>query len=83
MNGKQVYKHKTKQRYIRNLGQGTGWTVGPNPTHGYYFSKKHKIMRFLASLFLQYNFIPTENGKPGNDEPWITRKFGNLYIDCA
>ena len=50
---------------------------------GHYFSKTLKIMRFLAFFFLQYNFIPTENDAPGDDEPWITRKFGKLYIDCA
>ena len=79
------------------MGPSNGWTVGPNPLptnqNAYYFSKKHKIMRFLVFFFLQYNFIPTENDAPGDDKPWITRKFGlglglglgpnNLYINCA
>ena len=81
--GKQVYKHKTKEMYIRYAGSGNGWTVGSNILGGYYFRKTLKIMRFLSSLFfLQYNFIRTEN-KADDDEPWITRNFGTLDIDCA
>ena len=47
-------------------------------------------MKLLAFSLILYNSIRTDNKAPGDDEPWITRKFENqgdnqdvLNIDCA
>ena len=50
--GRQVYKHKTKERYIRKgPGATRGWTVGSNIMGGDSFCKTLKIMRFLGFPF--------------------------------
>ena len=88
--GRQVYKHKTKERYIRWESSNRGWTVGRSIKGGNYFSKTLKNYEIPRFSFLPYDFIPTENFKADDDEPWITPKFldsarnpGGLDIDCA